>query len=345
MTALALRGISHHFGEGWVLSDVSLKAAPGEFLVIVGPSGCGKSSLLRIAAGLLSPTQGDVILDGVRVNDLEPRERDVAMVFQNYALYPHMTVRGNLAFPLRMARWDRRAIERRVSETAALLGLEAELGRKPATLSGGQMQRVALGRALVRRSRLFLFDEPLSNLDPQLRAEMRDEIKRLQATLGITSLYVTHDQAEAMTMGSRICVLRCGVIQQIGAPLEVFRAPATTFVASFIGSPPMNLLRGRIVAGRFEIGPLSVEDAPPVREQEAWLGIRPHDVEPGGSLTLDVRVVEELGTSTLLRGELAGQPFLLAREGQQATPERRIPIRLPAEKRHWFDEGGVRIGA
>jgi ABC-type sugar transport system ATPase subunit len=338
MPFLELRRITKRFGPHTALDDVSLDVAAGEFVVLVGPSGCGKSTLLRIAAGLESPDSGDVMLDGVRVNDHEPRARDVALVFQNYALYPHRTVRGNLAFPLQMAGVPRAEIAQRVSETAELLGLDALLERKPATLSGGQMQRVALGRAIIRRPRLFLFDEPLSNLDAKLRAEMRAEIGRLHRRLGVTTLYVTHDQAEAMTMGTRICVLDAGRVEQIGPPLEVYQRPATSFVAGFIGSPAMNLLRGRVQAGAFRAGPL-VLPAPAAREgAELLLGVRPHEARVGGTLELSVTLVEELGSETVVRCALDGQELVVVLNG--SLPVRageRLALDLPSDARHWFD--------
>ncbi|MEW6071152.1 MAG: ABC transporter ATP-binding protein [Planctomycetota bacterium] len=338
MSSLSLRGISKRFGEHEVLTDISIDVAAGEFLVLVGPSGCGKSTLLRIIAGLIPASAGDIVLDGERVNDVEPRARDVAMVFQNYALYPHMTVRRNLAFPLKLSGVDRAAVARRVQETAEVLGLTGLLDRRPGTLSGGQMQRVAVGRAIIRNPRVFLFDEPLSNLDAKLRAEMRGEIARLHTRLGITTVYVTHDQAEAMTMGSRICVLDDGAIQQVGAPIEVFSRPANAFVASFIGSPAMNLLRGRVEAGRFRIGTIAVPcDAAP-DGHEVVLGIRPHEVGGGGPFTLEVVYSEELGSQTHLHCAVGDQTLLVTREGHVPLPRgTRLPVSFPSDVLHWFD--------
>jgi len=344
MARLSLRDVSRRFGDETVLHAASLDIADGEFLVLVGPSGCGKSTLLRIVAGLIEPTTGEIAIDGCVVNDLEPRERDVAMVFQNYALYPHMSVRKNLAFPLKLAGVPGADISTRVGETAALLGLTELLERKPGTLSGGQMQRVALGRALIRSPRVFLFDEPLSNLDAKLRAEMRAEIARLHERLGITTLYVTHDQAEAMTMGSRVCVLEGGRIQQVGTPMEVFERPQTAFVASFIGSPPMNLVRGRVEGGRFRAGALDVP-GPAAVEGEVVLGVRPHQVSPGDDFALSIDHVEELGSQTLLHAKVDGQPFLISREGHApAPPGQEVGITLSPEDLHWFDaESGQRL--
>jgi ABC-type sugar transport system ATPase subunit len=353
MAELRLVGLAKRYAGGAVLQDISLEVASGEFLVLVGPSGCGKSTLLRIVAGLVAPSAGDVWLDGRRVNELEPRERDVAMVFQNYALYPHMSVRANLAFPLKLARVPRAEIRRRVGETAALLGLEPLLERKPASLSGGQMQRVALGRAIVRRPRLFLFDEPLSNLDASLRAEMRGEIARLHRQMGVTTLYVTHDQAEAMTMGSRIAVLEAGRLCQVGPPLEVFERPRTRFVAGFIGSPAMNRIEGRIeretgAEARFRSGDFSVP-APSTDKGRVVLGIRPHEVEldPPLERALLARAVsiERLGSQTLVELDVGGAHLVASREGHvPLEPGQELSVGLPPRSLHWFDAAsGLRL--
>jgi ABC-type sugar transport system ATPase subunit len=347
MARLELAHVSKSFGAARVVDDVSLDVGEGEFLVLVGPSGCGKSTLLRIVAGLESATSGEIRLDGVRVDDLGPRERDVAMVFQNYALYPHMTVRGNLEFPLRIARLPEPEIERRTRATSDMLGLAEMLDRKPGTLSGGQMQRVALGRALIREPRLFLFDEPLSNLDAQLRQTMRAEIAELHRRLKITTLYVTHDQAEALTMGSRIAVLDRGRVVQIGAPLDVFARPSTTFVATFIGSPAMNLLRVSASGGRARLG--SLELACPRDAGELVLGIRPHEIEFGSAgrgCEAVVAAVEQLGTQTTLTCELAGQRLQVGRAGNCDTQVgARVALDFPSASLHWFDaRDGSRIG-
>jgi multiple sugar transport system ATP-binding protein len=337
MARLELRGIHKHYGGRTVLPGIDFVVEDGEFLVLVGPSGCGKSTLLRIVAGLIAADGGELLLDGRRVNDLEPRERDVAMVFQNYALYPHMSVEQNLAFPLRLRREPRAAVRAKVAEVAQLLGLGDLLLRKPATLSGGQMQRVALGRAIIRSPRLFLFDEPLSNLDAKLRGEMRAEIARLHERLAITTIYVTHDQAEAMTLGSRIAVMQEGRIEQLGPPLEVFDAPASPFVASFIGSPAMNLIAGRLADGRFRAGPLEL-GAPLAGSREVLLGIRPHQVRLGGPCELEVRALEKLGSQTLVDLDVAGQSLNLSHEGTlMLEPGERLSVELPPQALHWFD--------
>jgi multiple sugar transport system ATP-binding protein len=313
MPGVELAGVSKAFAGtngGLAVKDVTLAVAEGEFLVLVGPSGCGKSTLLRMVAGLEEVTSGEIRIGGRLVNDVAPRDRDVAMVFQNYALYPHMSVFENLAFGLKLRKVARDEIRRRVETAAGTLGLERYLERRPRELSGGERQRVALGRAMVREPKVFLFDEPLSNLDARLRVEMRTEIRRLHRRVGATMIYVTHDQVEAMTMGDRIAVLERGVLQQVADPHTLYARPANTFVAGFIGSPPMNLFAGSAAADG-----ASVEVAGarwPVGEEQrlalsgraggaVTVGIRPEDLraaEPGLAATLEV--VEPLGSETLL---------------------------------------------
>jgi multiple sugar transport system ATP-binding protein len=246
MASIEMSHIVKQYGDGFpAVNDVSLDIADGEFMILVGPSGCGKSTLLRMIVGLEDITSGDMVIGGTRVNDKAPRERNLSMVFQNYALYPHLSVFENIAFPLRLAKMDDAEVQRRVNDAADVLELHEHLERKPANLSGGQRQRVAMGRAIVRQAEAFLFDEPLSNLDAKLRGQMRTEIARLQRRLGITTVYVTHDQTEAMTLGDRVCVLRKGKIQQVASPRELYEQPVNLFVAGFIGSPPMNFLPAR----------------------------------------------------------------------------------------------------
>src|SRR5213594_3674097 len=240
------------------VDDLTLTVGDGEFIILVGPSGCGKTTALRMLAGLEKVTSGRIAIDGRVINDVSPRDRDIAMVFQNYALYPHMTVFRNLAFGLRQRKVPSHEIDRRVHEVSEILGLDDLLKRRPAQLSGGQRQRVAMGRALVREPKAFLLDEPLSNLDAKLRVQMRAELKRIHQRLGITTIYVTHDQVEAMTLGDRIVVMSNGRVQQIGRPQEVYRHPANLFVAGFIGSPPMNLIRATVSGGRIRAGELSI---------------------------------------------------------------------------------------
>jgi sn-glycerol 3-phosphate transport system ATP-binding protein len=346
MASLSLRGVSKRYTSGAeVLSGIDLEVEDGEFVVLVGPSGCGKSTLLRIVAGLVEASEGELLIDGRRVNELEPRERDVAMVFQNYALYPHMTVRRNLAFPLRMAGLARGKVAQRVEQVADSLGLGELLERKPAQLSGGQMQRVAVGRAIVREPKVFLFDEPLSNLDAKLRSELRRELKALHRRLGITTLYVTHDQAEAMTLGSRICVLDGGRILQVGPPLEVYTRPADRFVAGFLGAPSMNLLEGQAEAGVFRLGAIEVPGAP--RDGKLTLGVRPESLVVGGQgVLLGIASVEALGHRTLLTCQVSGQELRVGLPGGGPVPEGDgIRINFPPDALHWFDPSdGVRIG-
>jgi sn-glycerol 3-phosphate transport system ATP-binding protein len=315
--------IRKEFPGGTVaVEDLSLTVDSGEVLVLVGPSGCGKSTALRMIAGLEKPTAGMIAIGGEEVQGLGPRERDLAMVFQNYALYPHLNVFRNVAFPLKERRVPKPEIERRVREVADMLELSELLKRKPGQLSGGQRQRVAMARALVREPRAFLLDEPLSNLDAKLRAQVRGELKSLLRRLAITSIYVTHDQVEAMTLGDRIAVLDRGRLQQLGTPDEVFDRPANLFVAAFMGSPPMNLLRGRAEGGRVTAGTLRLH-VPGVPDGDLIVGFRPEALKLGGggpALDLHVEVVEPLGTETLVHGSTKGElvrPEEVTGEGEE----------------------------
>jgi len=327
MATLTLDNVTKRYARSVVaVEDVGFEVTDGEFLVLVGPSGCGKSTLLKLIAGLEDVTAGEIRIDGYRVNELGPRERDIAMVFQSYALYPHLTVRSNIAYPLKVARVDRRQVDRRVAETAELLQLTDLLDRRPAELSGGQRQRVAMGRAIVRRPRVFLMDEPLSNLDARLRVQMRAEIANLQRELGITTVYVTHDQVEAMTMGSRVAVLLDGRLQQLATPRQLYDRPANRFVAGFIGSPPMNLLDGKVVGTDGDLGVevegqrLAVVDdlrrVVPSPGDAVVLGLRPEDVtlvtaDPGRqdqTLSVTVVLVEELGAEEIVHLRLGHHP-------------------------------------
>nr|CAD6616559.1 sn-glycerol-3-phosphate import ATP-binding protein UgpC [Rhizobium sp. Khangiran2] len=335
-------------GGARAVSGISLDIADGEFIVLVGPSGCGKSTLLRMVAGLETITEGTVAIADRVVNNREPAERDIAMVFQNYALYPHMTVRRNLEYGLRNRNTPRADIDARVAEAARMLEIDPYLDRKPRALSGGQRQRVAMGRAIVRKPAAFLFDEPLSNLDAKLRVSMRGEIKRLQRRLGITSIYVTHDQLEAMTLADRLVVLNGGRIEQIGAPLEVYHQPASTFVASFIGSPAMNLLQGELDGDRLAVGPslLTLGGHAPT-SGEVTVGLRAEDLriasqdEEGLLFRLDY--VEELGSQRLVHGHLGDQVVTAA---MPLDVQLHDEMRLAADPRrlHFFSRGtGKRI--
>ena len=313
MAKVDFRNVSKRFGRSpYVIRDLSLGIDHGEFLVLVGPSGCGKSTTLRMLAGLESITDGEVLIDGRRVNELHPRNRDIAMVFQNYALYPHMSVRQNMALNLKVRKVARNEITRRVAHAARILGIEGLLERRPSELSGGQKQRVAVGRAIVREPKVFLFDEPLSNLDAKLRVQLRTEIGALHARLGATMVYVTHDQVEAMTLGSRIAVMLEGTVQQVARPLELFNEPTNMFVAGFIGSPPMNFVPGAIRCDgglRFVSADGAVAcNAPPTLDayagRDVVLGIRPEYLRPAtreeGQFEAALRRVEPLGSELIL---------------------------------------------
>jgi ABC-type sugar transport system ATPase subunit len=317
---LVVKGITKCFGKNNALSDVTLKVSEGEFCVLLGPSGCGKSTLLRIIAGLESPTAGKVFIDGSNVTDLPPGKRDVAMVFQNYAIYPHMTVFDNIAFPLRVRRSPQKEIVARVNEVACLLQLEEFLERKPAQLSGGERQRVAMGRAIVRKPRIFLFDEPLSNLDAKLRVNMRIEISQLHRRLRATTVYVTHDQVEAMTMADTIVVLDAGIVQQMGPPENIYRYPANTMVAAFVGSPSMNFVPGKLArapdgAVFFTSSSLSFPMPEYEIEGEAVAGIRPEhaSIDPEGRLMGEVKFIEDRGSDKFIYVELASRQQILVR--------------------------------
>ncbi len=322
-------------GPTVAVEDLSLVAGDGEFLILVGPSGCGKSTALRMVAGLEKVSRGVISIDGAPVNDLAPQDRDIAMVFQNYALYPHMTVRKNLAFGLRQRKTPAAEIERRVGEISRMLGLDELLGRRPGQLSGGQRQRVAMGRALVRQPKAFLLDEPLSNLDAKLRVQMRAELKRLHLQFAITTIYVTHDQVEAMTLGDRIAVMNAGRLQQIGAPQVVYDEPANVFVAGFIGSPPMNLLQATVQAGVVRAGAISF-NRPGVRDGALVIGIRPEALrvaEPpagGPSIEIRVEVVEPLGDEVLVHGSVDAPVALAGTHEDEAVALRgaRAPVAL-----------------
>ena len=344
MATLTLDALKKSFEGTSVLAGIDLVLGDGEMLVIVGASGCGKSTLLRLVAGLETATSGRILIDGRDVTRVDPSARDIAMVFQNYALYPHMTVFDNMAYGLRIRGQGKAEIARKVDEAAGLLGIGALLGRKPRQLSGGQRQRVAMGRAIVRDPKLFLFDEPLSNLDAKLRVQMRAEIRRLQRRLGVTSLYVTHDQVEAMTLGDRLLVLHQGRPVQLATPMEVFARPADTYVAGFIGAPAMNFLPGTREAGGVRLATGQVVPAAP-GAGAVTLGVRPEHVRlQAGGVPLVVELVEPLGSETLVHGRMADGTALLCKLPGAVPVAERVEVGFDAGALHLFDAvSGVRL--
>ena len=345
MGAIRLRNVEKTYGSGpkavKVIHGVDAEITDGEFIVIVGPSGCGKSTLLRMVAGLEEITSGEISIGARVVNNLEPAERDIAMVFQNYALYPHMSVYDNMAYGLKIAKVPKPEIDARVQKAAKILELSQLLERKPRQLSGGQRQRVAMGRAIVRQPQVYLFDEPLSNLDAKLRAQTRLEIQKLHGELGTTSLFVTHDQVEAMTLAQRMLVMNAGRVEQIGTPEEVYHRPATTFVAGFIGSPPMNLLDGNADGSRFTVGGTTLDlPARAPRNGHLLLGVRPEHADPApAGWSLKVDVVEMLGAERLVYCRLGDAPFTLRLDATLAspTPSGTLVVSVEARHLHWFD--------
>ena len=343
MADLILRDLVKTYDKTQVLHGISLNVHDGEFVVFVGPSGCGKSTTLRLIAGLEDATSGDIEIGGRVVNNLEPKDRDIAMVFQNYAIYPHMTVRKNIGFGLRSSKKSREEKNKRIEEVADILDMTELLDRKPNQLSGGQRQRVAIGRAMVRDPAVFLFDEPLSNLDAQLRTQMRLEIKKLHQRVGSTIVFVTHDQVEAMTMADRIVIMKDGFIQQVGTPAEVYHKPANTFVARFIGAPSMNMLPGRVNGGAvklhsgFDIDVGGMLDA----GREVLVGVRPEDLHPNEEHAIlegDVSVCEPLGHETLIYVGTGGSEVIAKADGR-VPPKVGERVRLSAlpENLHVFD--------
>ncbi len=356
MAGILLKNVKKSYGKTEVIHDVDFAINDGEFVVIVGPSGCGKSTLLRMIAGLESITEGEISIGDRVVNKLEPAERDIAMVFQNYALYPHMTVYKNMAYGLKIKKIPADEIDRRVKEVAKILEIEEYLDRSPRALSGGQRQRVAMGRAIVREPSVFLFDEPLSNLDAKLRVQMRLQIKTLQENLGITSVYVTHDQVEAMTLGHRLVVLNGGYVEQLGTPIEIYEKPASVFVAGFIGSPSMNLMDATVDAsGNSAI----LSDGSEVKLQNTisdyagktlTLGIRPEhitaDPDTGAAINLTVGIVEKLGADTLVHGAMEGSVDVVVRlEGvREFGAGENLRLSFSPDMIHLFDQStGRRI--
>ena len=348
MSEISIRGVMKSYGRNTVIHGVDLTIAAGAFAVILGPSGCGKSTLLRMIAGLEKISKGDIAIDGKVVNKLEPRERGCAMVFQNYALYPHMTVADNIGYALKVAGVSKDERAKRVNEVAKSLALTDFLARKPSELSGGQRQRVAMGRAMIRQPKVFLYDEPLSNLDAKLRVQMRAEIRKLHNQLGATSVFVTHDQVEAMTLADQIIVMNAGRVEQVGMPSEVYRKPATRFVASFIGAPPMNLLEAK-VTGRTEVAIGSRHLMTPhhglANGQSLIVGVRPEDVSSNSGETLNVSFVEELGAQRFVHGTFEGQDFVVQQPPSDSSDKpATVVFSIRPETIHLFDAAtGLRI--
>ena len=353
--SISLQHVTKSFGNSVVVDGVSLKIADGEFVVLLGPSGCGKTTTLRMIAGLEQATSGDILIDSRRVNDLPPQKRDVAMVFQSYALYPHMTVAENISYPLRVRKLPAAEIAAQVKQTAAMLEIEPLLARRPRELSGGERQRVALARAIVRHPKAFLMDEPLSNLDARLRLQMRGELKRLQHELATTTVYVTHDQAEAMTLGHRVAVMNKGKLQQFDTPLEIYNRPANRFVAEFVGSPSMNLVDGEIdgASRTFQAhdGALRfVNISQLATDEPVTFGIRPEDIQisatrEDGWWRGDVYVTELMGSETFVIVEI-GKQKIIARAASDFRAETGsgVWIDFDFRKAHWFNrQTGTRL--
>lgn len=359
MAEVILKNVTKVYEGGQTaVKDINIDVKDKEFVVLVGPSGCGKSTTLRMIAGLEEVTEGELFIDGKKVNDVSPKDRDIAMVFQNYALYPHMSVYENMAFGLKLRKFDKTEIKERVQEAAKILGLEDYLDRKPKALSGGQRQRVAVGRAIVRKPKVFLFDEPLSNLDAKLRVQMRTEISKLHQSLGATMIYVTHDQTEAMTMGDKIVIMKDGIVNQVDTPLNLYNKPENRFVAGFIGSPSMNFIKGRLESnggllfkssGKDLLLELKGENFGKIKKyvnKEVWLGIRPEDIYDQASTNRDdlakkevvLDVVEPMGNEIFLYFQLDGMQFVAripAREEPPAGSKRNLMF--DTDKLHFFD--------
>ena len=346
MATVDIRDVRKNFGSTAILHGVNVGIEDGEFVVLVGPSGCGKSTLLRMIAGLENISGGEVSIGGRVVNDVAPKDRDIAMVFQNYALYPHMTVRDNMAFSMKLAKAPAEVMDREVMRAARILGLDKLLDRYPRQLSGGQRQRVAMGRAIVRHPQVFLFDEPLSNLDAKLRVVMRGEIKGLHQRLGVTTVYVTHDQVEAMTMADKIVVMNAGKVEQIGAPLDLYDRPANQFVAGFIGSPAMNFIGGKITPSGFAAAGITLPLPPGITGDTAVYGIRPeHFALASAGLPATVLLVEPMGSETQVTMTLGEHKIIgVFRERVQAQPGSTITVQPDLANIHLFDAStGQRI--
>ena len=350
MPGLKIKDLRKSFGSNTIIQDISFEVVKGEFCILLGPSGCGKTTILRIIAGLESHDKGEIFIGNTEVSTFTPKERDVAMVFQSYALYPHMNVYANMAFSLKMKKLPKREIDEKVRDAAKLLDIEGLLDRKPKDLSGGQRQRVAIGRAIVRNPQLFLFDEPLSNLDARLRSAMRVELAKLHKQLGTTMVYVTHDQIEAMTLGDKIILLDQGVVQQIGHPKELYERPSNLFVATFIGSPSINLIEGRLTVHEdtvsFKSGAIVIDlglrgDLKKYADNEVTVGIRPEALEPGeGPIMGSLDLVEHLGPETILYVKTDnGKIIAKGPANFQGSPGKKISLALKAMDIHLFHKG------
>jgi len=349
MSFLDLKNVTKIYPNGTkAVHETSLSIDEGEFMVFVGPSGCGKSTLLRMVAGLEDITEGDISLDGKLINQVDPSERDVAMVFQNYALYPHMNVYNNLAYGLKNRGIDKQTIEQKVNDAAKLLQISDFLKRKPSMLSGGQRQRVAMGRAIVRNPKIFLFDEPLSNLDAKLRIQMRLEIKKLQQKVGVTSIFVTHDQVEAMTLADRLAVINNGVIEQLGTPIEIYNNPKSLFVAGFIGSPQMNFIDGELKNNKLSAEDFEIKDVKIDYNGNVVLGVRPEHLSQSdnGLINLNVDLVEQLGSDNLVYGQLKDKKDFCYRCPGNQSIEKGSKLKLDIENNNYviFDKSsGKRV--
>jgi multiple sugar transport system ATP-binding protein len=353
---IRFHNVSKQFDNAFVVDDLSLEISDGEFVVLLGPSGCGKTTTLRMLAGLETVTSGDILINGERINDVPTQHRDLAMVFQSYALYPHMTIAENIGYPLRVRKLDKQGRDERIQRVAMLLEIEPLLARKPKQLSGGERQRVALARAIVREPRAYLMDEPLSNLDARLRVQMRGELKRLQHQLGTTTIYVTHDQAEAMTLAHRVAVMRKGKLQQFDTPMNIYERPANQFVAEFVGSPSMNFVKGKIIDRRFTSEEISIEltanQLNGLNNRQVVLGVRPEHVlishgQQNGTIPATVYVTELMGNETFVFLTV-GENRLIARAPAEfrAELESKVWLSFTTEKFHFFDrETGNRVGS
>ena len=339
MSFLDLKNVTKIYPNGTkAVHETSLSIEEGEFMVFVGPSGCGKSTLLRMVAGLEDITEGEIILDGNLINEVDPSERDIAMVFQNYALYPHMNVYNNLAYGLKNRGIDKKDIEQKVNEAAKLLQISEYLERKPSMLSGGQRQRVAMGRAIVRNPKIFLFDEPLSNLDAKLRIQMRLEIKKLQQKVGVTSIFVTHDQTEAMTLADKLAVINNGVIEQLATPIEIYNNPKSLFVAGFIGSPQMNFIEGELKNNTMSAEGFEIKNVKSDFNGDITLGIRPEHLSQSdnGLINLNVDLVEQLGSDNLVYGQLKDKKDFCYRCPGNLTIKKGDKLSLNIDNENYF---------